>query len=243
MSCIKPTSVVLKVLPRISLENDLAPVYLLVESRETYTHDSQGVLKDASICVSCQQIKPLQYGKKYPKTHFHGGYSSSQQGLVSLTANTLSTGGFVVIEDNEIKGNRVGTYLMSEIVKWAKQWPNADVRSVTLGTGQAQAENLERRNKLYEKLNLKFVYDDLNHKKSGCSQKILASQLTIIDSWKNNISLISVPEYFKSLILEGQTKDDKLLELSERCSKQTEKIMTARKQPFLTAIKILFNQW
>lgn len=242
MSCIKPTSVVLKVLPRISPENDSAPVYLLVESRETYTHDSQGVLKDASICVSCKQIKPLQNGKKYPKTHFHGGYSSSQQGLVSLTANTLSTGGFVVLEDNEIKGNRVGTYLMSEIVKWAKQWPNANVRTVTLGTGQAQAENKDRRNKLYEKLGLIFVYDNPDHK-SGCSQKILASQLSIVTSWENNISLISVPEYFKSLILEGQTTDDKLQQLSERCSKQTEKIMTARKQPFLTAIKILFNQW
>lgn len=54
--------------------------------------------------------------------------------------------------------------MMNEIVKWAKQWPEANILKITLGEGDAYDENMERRNRFYEQFGIEFNYHDESRK-------------------------------------------------------------------------------
>lgn len=119
---------------------------------------------------------------------------------VSLSSFNNSQGGY--IDTGGFKGHRLGTYLMSEVVRWANHWPEARVETITLLNVQATDENKERRNKFYDRLNIKFNFADKNMR-CGESKPMLVSDLRIADSelWAGQIDQL---DFFKIFLTQRQ---------------------------------------
>src|SRR5690606_42007148 len=59
---------------------------------------------------------------------------------VTLTSTIAWSEGGVFLDLPGLAGQRIGTYLMNEIVRWVQQWPSATVASIKLDAGQARSE-------------------------------------------------------------------------------------------------------
>jgi hypothetical protein len=117
-----------------------------------------------------------------------------------ISLSSLSTlPGAIFLDPDSIQGQRIGTYLMNEIVSWAKQWPQAMVNSITLNASQGDFENKDRRNRFYEQFNLCFAYTDAS-KVAGVSQSIPAGQLVTVDTWQQNITEVPVHMFISQLL-------------------------------------------
>lgn len=242
MDCYKPTAFVLEVHPRNAPKNAAPVAWLLVERHIDFRHDAQGALLDASICVSCQPITSRYSRDERSKSHFHGGYTCAFNGMVSLTANSLTTGGYVVLENTDLQGHRIGTFLMNEIVQWVQQWPDATVRTVSLLSGQAHGDNKERRNRFYEQLGLEFDYDDSEHKQ-GCSRPMLAKQLKRIETWKENITVHSMPDYLANVLHEKERDSLELMQRNRAVKDLINEQRAAEAKPIRWALRTLYSRY
>jgi GNAT superfamily N-acetyltransferase len=117
------------------------------------------------------------------KTEFRGFYTR-HLATVSLTGNQD-----VMLREPDLRGFRVGTYLMHEIVRWVKQWPTAAVEHVFLsGARDAEDDNRERRNRFYEKLGLKIEFKDERKAEGSYMHKSMtAGDLSLRKTWTKNI--------------------------------------------------------
>jgi len=171
---------------------------------------------DANIAIYFSRIgqsptKEISFKAWYDKSYIpHFG---EQTPTICLTNND------VIIRDNKYKGLRLGTLAFSYIVLWAKQFPHANIKKISLSdTDAVDEENKERRNKLYEKIGLRFEYSDSNAK-SGNSIDMLASSLVEINSWNKisnpvtgNIEVVNVDDFITKqsndiLNLESENKN------------------------------------
>jgi len=192
----KPRIQVLEVRP-VAQPDDEPIEWIVVERRELYELDPRDQsVYSASIRLSYQRTVE-KYSRGVGGGTFDGSYSSLF-GTVSLTSRTTSSGG-VFIDPEDLRGLRIGTYLMNEIVQWAQQWPEATVQSIELRPGQADESNRERRNRFYERFGIVFDYADSEHA-CGRSRPMLVRQLTPADSWKKNITEQPVMEYLANLL-------------------------------------------
>lgn len=83
---------------------------------------------------------------------------------------------------------------MHIIVLWAKQWPDAMVKSVILHKGQGVGDNKIRRNKLYENIGLRFDYNAAGQQASGRSYEMPVESLEVVRSWEENITELSLAD-------------------------------------------------
>lgn len=175
----KPRIQMLEVKDRNCPENETL-AWILIERDEVYNHDPlTGNLYKAAINLYYCRISD-----KFPSWHekrlrFYGEYFPNS--FVCITS-----GGDVCMEIDELRGQRIGTYLMNEIVQWAKQWPEADLRTIHLSAAQAGPDNKDRRNRLYEQFNIHFHYQDSEHC-GGMSLPMKAKELAVNEEWKRNI--------------------------------------------------------
>lgn len=194
-------SVVLEVKPRERPSED-AIAWLLVERTEFIPPDSGAAwLEDASISLAYQRLD-----RRKP---FGGGGADRGEFLARCrhdfgeTANAVSiTGGAVFLDLPGLEGNRIGTYLMNEIVKWAKDsFPEARILPINLLVQQANGENRERRNRFYEQFGIVFEFTT-SENKEGKSKRMLAKDLKTVDTWQQNITVHSVESAMSSLLQE-----------------------------------------
>jgi GNAT superfamily N-acetyltransferase len=171
--------------------DDEPTAYLLVERVEHYERDEQGAILRATIQLYYQVIEAPErlsspwnsFDGCYERCLFHGE-------RVSLTSTSL-TGGALSFDLPKLRGHRIGTYLMNEIVLWAKQWTSANVKPISLLIGQATAENKQRRNQFYEQFGISFDFDDAE-KKTGTSRPVASTELREVETWRDNIREIPV---------------------------------------------------
>lgn len=180
----KPRILVLEVRPPKHPERP--PVaFLVVERNEILHRDSRdNSVFDASITLSYEVITDSRYLGDGQRGEFSGGYSKTWG--VSLTSSSFVYGA-VFLDPSWLRGHRVGTYLMNEIVTWIKRWPDAEVKSIELNAGQGGDENRDRRNEFYEQFGLEFDYSDPEHR-AGKSKPMLAKDLNLVEKWKDNIT-------------------------------------------------------
>jgi GNAT superfamily N-acetyltransferase len=119
-------------------------------------------------------------GSRFDASHVPG------RGVVGLTSDDPGRGA-LFLDLPGLEGNRIGTYLMDAVVRWARGWPEADVATVRLLAGQAHDGNRERRNRFYEQFGLVFDWDD-DERRSGRSRPMKAGDLTPTEAWKRNIT-------------------------------------------------------
>jgi GNAT superfamily N-acetyltransferase len=141
---------------------DAPPLAWLLLEREEIRRidDRDGSVWDASVRLSYRRIGP-KYLYPEGKGSFEGGYSSGfgYKETVSLTSTSGSPGA-IFLDLSGLEGQRIGTYMLNEIIEWAQQWPHASVNRISLNSLQADSSNKERRNKFYERFNIKFKYMD-----------------------------------------------------------------------------------
>lgn len=220
---------------------DIEPVvWLLVERQETYRHDPQdGTLLGASISVFYQRITARYSHQNGGKGRFDGNYSKLNNS-VSLTSTSTSKGA-VFLDLSGLDGQRIGTYLMNEIIRWGQRWPKATVNRVELLSGQAHGDNKERRNRFYAQFGLVFDYTDAEHRE-GHSRPMLAGELISSETWKKNIT---ERKMFDCLADTLYAEERLLAELAQKniaCDNLREARRQAEATPIRWALKILYYQ-
>jgi GNAT superfamily N-acetyltransferase len=239
----KPNAFVLEVRDIKKPEN-LSPItWLLVERSMVNVHDDNGVLLNAHISIKCQPIAGIERREEFRITEFCGGYSQGLTDTVSLTSKSVTNGGYVVLEDSELLGQRIGTFMMNEIVRWAKQWPKATIRSIELDAGHAHGENRERRNRFYEQFGLQFDYADTERIK-GYSRPMMASQLVLAEEQKmRNITVHSLAEFLGKMQIENENLLLEFQRVDGLAKERLADLKTANAGPIAWALKTLFMRW
>jgi hypothetical protein len=203
--------------------------WLFVERKESYRRDNQnGVIHTASIRLSYETIEPKYSCRAQAGEVFSGSYSrgySEDNESVSL----VGAGG-LFLDPDELCGQRIGTYLMNEIVVWAQQWPEATVGSINLKYGQSQDYNLERRNRFYERFGLVFDYHDPEHR-AGVSRPMPAKALTPVTSWEANIQERDPHDYLGELLYERQRMEMDASQSATAIKNLSSKLREARNHP------------
>ena len=193
---IKPPVCVLEVRDRDKPDGE--PIArLFVHREESYRLDDRdGQVYEASIRLSYQTIEPKHSLRSRVSGDFKASYS---RGFREGEASVSLVDGALFFDPIELRGQRIGTYLMNEIVVWAQQWPEARVRSIKLLSGQAQEDNRARRNRFYERFGLRFHYTDPEHRE-GVSLPMPVQGLTTVASWEANIRERDPREYLAELL-------------------------------------------
>ena len=180
---VKPRILVLEIKDK-DRPDDKALGWVLVEREETYRRDPRdGTIYEASIRLSYQRITAKFSHRDGGKGRLDGSYSRNFN-AVSLTSTSMSKGA-VFLDLPGLDGQRIGTYLMNEIVQWVQQWPEATVNGIELLAGQGHGDNKARRNWFYEQFGLVFDYTDPEHRE-GRSRPMLAGALVKVETWKQN---------------------------------------------------------
>lgn len=198
---IKPRICMLEVMDR-NTASDEPIARLFVERQESYQRDERdGRIFKASIRLSYETIEP-KHSRQYREGEcFSGSYS---RGVGESNDSVSLVGGALFLDPDELRGQRIGTYLMNEIVTWAQQWPDANVRPIELRFEQAKdEENRARRNRFYERFGLVFTYRDPEHCE-GLSDPILVKALMPVTSWEANIRERDPRDYLGELLYERE---------------------------------------
>ena len=127
------------------------------------------------------QIKIVSLIGRCPAAIFGATYRCglNEEGSVRLS------NGFITIPC-ELQGRRIGTWVMDEIVSWAKQWPNARVEPIRLQKAQATDDNKHRRNRFYNQFGFQF---DLEAEEGGSPSCLVTAQLKTVDKPRNIIKM------------------------------------------------------
>lgn len=215
----------------VGIRNPIAWV-LLSRTEEVEQRAADGRVLKSSMSLSYQRLgRPARPGL-FNSGEFRARFSAfGTDPVVSLTS------GAVVLDLHGLEGQRIGTYLMNEIVRWAKQWPQAQVARITLQASDARSEdNHLRRNRLYEQFNIRFDYGQDTTKSAGQSLPMRAGDLTPVTAWQKNIVVREVANWGSEL-LEKQVLLQGELEHARRLIKERNaEIAKAQKSPVLWAL-------
>lgn len=158
------------------------------------------------------------------------GYYSAVHDVCAITSGRLGDGG-VFIDPPEAMGNRIGTYLLNEMVKWAKQWPDASLKPVVLNRDQGLGEAGVRRNRFYEQFGIKFrAVDDNRVEARSMSTKI--RDLNTVGTWVQNIAVTTADQGLAKLLAEAQGRDMELALAKKNLKQANEWLAEVQDHPF-----------
>ena len=234
---VKPRILVLEIKDK-DRPDDKALGWVLVEREETYRRDPRdGTIYEASIRLSYQRITAKFSHRDGGKGRFDGSYSRNFNS-VSLTSPSMSKGA-VFLDLPGLDGQRIGTYLMNEIVQWVQQWPEATVNGIELLAGQGHGDNKARRNWFYEQFGLVFDYTDPEHRE-GRSRPMLAGALVKVETWKQNITEHRMLDYLAAVLYAEESATSELQARDRACAQLIAEQRRAEARPVRWALRRLY---
>ena len=234
---VKPRILVLEIKDK-DRPDDRALGWVLVEREETYRRDPRdGTIYEASIRLSYQRITAKFSHRDGGKGRFDGSYSRNFN-AVSLTSTSMSKGA-VFLDLPGLDGQRIGTYLMNEIVQWVQQWPEATVNGIELLAGQGHGDNKARRNWFYEQFGLVFDYTDPEHRE-GRSRPMLAGALVKVETWKQNITEHRMLDYLAAVLYAEERATSELQARDRACAQLIAEQRRAEARPVRWALRRLY---
>ncbi|WP_311177926.1 hypothetical protein [Escherichia coli] len=234
---VKPRILVLEIKDK-DRPDDKALGWVLVEREETYRRDPRdGTIYEASIRLSYQRITAKFSHRDGGKGRFDGSYSRNFN-AVSLTSTSMSKGA-VFLDLPGLDGQRIGTYLMNEIVQWVQQWPEATVNGIELLAGQGHGDNKARRNWFYEQFGLVFDYTDPEHRE-GRSRPMLAGALVKVETWKQNITEHRMLDYLAAVLYAEERATSELQARDRACAQLIAEQRRAEARPVRWALRRLY---
>lgn len=220
----------LEVRRRTAPESNLA--WIIVEIEEECI-SSKGVAHEASLRLKCQPVSPT-YPPPYSSFTFTARYWQMFN-AVKLTGLDLG-GGAVFVDPGELRGHRIGTYLMDYIVHWARQWPEAIVEPIKLQAEQGKGEAGLRRNLFYEQFGLRFDFTT-DEKLAGKSIPMPAGELVECRTWEQNITVHELPTVLARLFSTAKETDDELSYMEKCVRDQARELQSAELKPFMWALR------
>jgi hypothetical protein len=129
--------------------------------------------------------------------------SSTDRERVRLTHGECRGPADIQMILNGLRGFRIGTYLMAEIVTWARQWPLAEVMKIELSwqdekPGAHDGNNKVRRDRFYEQFGIEFIPSETESQITARSKYMLAENLTTDDAeraWRLNIQKVNASDW------------------------------------------------
>ena len=234
---VKPRILVLEIKDK-DRPDDKALGWVLVEREETYRRDPRDeTIYEASIRLSYQRITAKFSHRDGGKGRFDGSYSRNFN-AVSLTSTSMSKGA-VFLDLPGLDGQRIGTYLMNEIVQWVQQWPEATVNGIELLAGQGHGDNKARRNWFYEQFGLVFDYTDPEHRE-GRSRPMLAGALVKVETWKQNITEHRMLDYLAAVLYAEERATSELQARDRACAQLIAEQRRAEARPVRWALRRLY---
>lgn len=159
--------------------HDERAVWLAVHRHAWQRSEPEGV-QEAGITLMMERCDVARGEPGFGDTAEFCGYYDGRQQRVSITGRHLDAG--AVDLPKGLRGLHLGSYAMSEVARWAKQWSDATVEPIFVSDGDAYPENHARRNRLYAQLGLQFAFEDPDGIQ-GRSLPMPTSQLCVPDSW------------------------------------------------------------
>ena len=237
---VKPRILVLEIKDK-DRPDDKALGWVLVEREETYRRDPRdGTIYEASIRLSYQRITAKFSHRDGGKGRFDGSYSRNFN-AVSLTSTSMSKGA-VFLDLPGLDGQRIGTYLMNEIVQWVQQWPEATVNGIELLAGQGHGDNKARRNWFYEQFGLVFDYTDPEHRE-GRSRPMLAGALVKVETWRQNITEHRMLDYLAAVLYAEERATSELQARDRACAQLIAEQRRAEARPVRWALRQLYYRY
>ncbi|WP_287145080.1 N-acetyltransferase [Achromobacter sp.] len=216
----------LEVRHRTAPEHNLAWILVeVIEERVTI----EGRAHDATLRLQCQPVSPT-YPPPAGAFTFVARYWQHMS-AIKLTGTSLD-GGAVFVDPGELRGHRVGTYLMDLIVNWARQWPEATVQPIKLLADQGRGAAGARRNRFYEQFGLRFAYTS-NEKLAGESLPMPAGDLVQCRSWEQNIRIHEVPTLLAHQFATENASNEEIRQLRNVQSDLMNERKQAEARPFI----------
>lgn len=173
--------------------------WVLVERTETYHLRSAGESVRVSAATLTLRYQRLYRGfsrvTAFPQD-FVAKYDGREVDLID---------GSVFMDLDELKGRGIGSYLFNELVKWGRQWPSAHLRAFYLSPLQATSSNKLRRNRFYERVGIRFDYDD-PEQASGNSVPMRIGDLTPCEVSAEKIRVLSYRDYIEQRLEADATR-------------------------------------
>lgn len=213
--------------------------YLIVE-REEKSSLHENTVSSASVTLHYQRILPDKNRWNGGRESFSASYLRATN-AVSITSAFMGEGA-IYLGIPELHGHRIGTYLMNEIIQWAKQWPTATLVQFKLSENDGYEENKERRNRFYEQFGIKFRYSN-NERKSGASLPMPVGDLVEVGTWKKNISELCIQEFIAGLLSDGRTARYDIQALQRANKSWREELRKAERTPIRWALKMLWGRY
>ena len=214
---------------------------LVLEEQKVKTY-ACGTLEVMEYSLRLLRLKPGCRWSDAAIHSFDASYHHTHQ-TVKLTSHGL-IGGYVLLDDIRVMGDRLGTYLMNRIVGWAKHWPDAEVWPIHLDKGHAIGENKERRNRFYEQFGIRFDFDDPTTRESGRSHPMKVHELVQVDPEKyRNIREVPLDVFLgdmESTVARLRGDVDRLQRVNAELARDWTQMI---KRPFATALQLTFSGW
>lgn len=168
---------------------------LLIEPQEIRKLGVDGEVEEAHLCIRYRVIEAAVSGEREQTYEFPACYDRScgEGGRICLTGSSLFEGA-VFLEPDSLKGNRIGSFIMNEIVQWATSWPDAEINQVKLFAHQGHGNDKLRRNRFYEQFGIRFDYTDNTHAE-GIARPMQARSLTPWPQLPDNLSVMRLEEF------------------------------------------------
>lgn len=163
-----------------------APISLLCQR----TEETKGSISTIHFRISI--IRPNRYAMQDARTHFVASHDSQSRRISLSSLNPNDGTGTIFIDPERLRGLRLGSYLMSEIVEWSQKWPEATVNHIRLSEVQETPGNVERRAKFYANLGVVFSRDE---------RQITAAELVRPKRWTENITATPLEDYLTDQIM------------------------------------------
>lgn len=113
--------------------------------------------------------------------------------------------GYIVVEE-PWKGMHIGTYMLNSLVTWARErYRFFRPVGITLTRLQAMTEEKKKwRNRFYERFGFRFVWTDAEEKEGSLDPELRVSDLSLVESFKENIEVFSVSEAMHEVLEEAR---------------------------------------
>lgn len=232
---IKPRILILEVRDSRKVDGKVI-ARIMVEREENVERDDDGSIWKARIRLSYRLLEAEVFASN-GQGEFEGCYSGLDNRISLATGSSVWEHGFVTLDLPRLKGQRIGSYLMNEIVCWAQRWPEADVNSIQLLAGQALGRNTSRRNRFYERFGFVFDYED-NGQREGESRPMKVSELRRVESWKENISEWNVVDCMNRALEAASAANSELVRLRRAVKDMVEERRMIEARPLWWATKL-----
>ncbi|MCA1956099.1 hypothetical protein [Zymomonas sp.] len=218
-------------------------VKLLIQHQETLSKGTNGLVEEAILLIRYRIIGGILSDYQKQTYEFPACYVSyyGDNGTISLTGSSPLEGA-VYLDPDCIRGNRVGSFLMNQIVQWATQWPKADINPIELSAYQGHGEHKCRRNRFYEQFGIKFDYIDNTHS-AGMGRPMQAGSLIPWTKLPDNLTVIGLDDYLdeqKNTLFSTQL--DLMAEQKHSNLLQAE-LSKISNSPFCFAIKTIWKNY